>query len=127
MAKTRIGRSIFDCDVATVVADMAEISGERNTVLWPIDGSGTDQEYAVVAVDEGVATALNLEGYIGEADLRVLIPTAELSGDPDNWPKAKQRIKWTLTDKLYQIERVRRALGSAMLLLECSLANRERE
>jgi len=127
MAKTRVGRSVFDCDVATVVADIAGITGETNTIVWPLDGSDTDQEYACVAVDEGIAATLRLEGYLGDADLRVLIPTAELSGDPDEWPKAKQRLKWKLNDKLYQIERVRRALGSAMLLLECSLASRDRE
>lgn len=127
MAKIRVGHNMFDNDIATVVADLACITGEDSTVFWPIDSNNNATEYPAIVVDEGAALSLGLDGYTGEADLRILIATANLPGDPDEWPKAPQRLKWSIDGKLYQIQRPRRALGGGMLLLECTLANRDRQ
>lgn len=97
------------------MTSIGDITGKKNFV----DIGG--EEYEAIVVDEGVNAKLIMPGYSGEADLNVLMPQAPFYG---TLPEEKDPIKWVERGEWYTIEKIRRDLGEAWILLECTLAKR---
>lgn len=113
---------MFDDDLDEILRDVSSLTGINDTIKL----NSTGQEYEALVDDDGIENGEQTHGVRETGTINVVLRANDFLNET-NWPAVRDTFVWSRNSKRYEIRKVGRDRGGAMIELEAALANRSKQ